>query len=402
MSVKALLKASICLFALMGSQARAESASELASGAISGYVTIKAFASVCKFEIEKPIAGALDSNIAALASKFNVPGAAMDAMMKDSIKQLSGHDSETCVWGPDKFNAMVSEMAKAPLAAAAKAGIAQAQIPASKVPLAPVPADPPADAVRQKAQNGIGGYMAIVAISKLCDFTLDPAAVNTILGNINVLKPGSELTDKELDDILDRTVATFGKDKQKYCDPGQAAFVSGVAEMAKLAAAEAEGSGIRLKPVEAPQPAAAATPAGAAGPATNMITGSDVDAIVAMAARYGDATLTKDKNGNPYIKNRSNGAGWTISFYGCDKGADCKSIEFYHGFETDNKPTSARINEWNQKKRWSKAYLDQDGDPNISFDINLRYGVARGNLEADIGRWVETIGDFKAFVGGKN
>ncbi len=402
MSPKSLMRASICLFALTGSQARAESGSELASGAISGYVTIKAFASVCKFEIEKPIAGALDSNIAALASKFSIPAAAIDVMMKDSVKQLSGHDAETCVWGPDKFNAMISEMAKEPLAAAARTGVAQAQIPASKVPLASFPADPPADAVKQKAQNGIGGYMAIVAISKLCDFALDPAAVNTILGNINVLKPESQLTDKELDDVLDRTVATFGNNKQKYCGPGQAAFAAGVAEMAKLAAAEVEGSGIRLKPLDPPQPSAAATPAVAAGPASGMITGSDVDAIVAMAARYGDAALTKDKNGNPYIKNRSNGAGWTISFYGCDKGADCKSIEFYHGFETDNKPTSARINEWNQKKRWSKAYLDKDGDPNISFDINLRYGVARGNLEADIGRWVETIGDFKTFVGAKN
>jgi hypothetical protein len=314
MFLKSLLRASICLFALTGSQARAESGSELASGAISG--------------------------------------------------------------------------------------VAQAQIPAPKVPLA-APADPPADDVKQKAQNGIGGYIAIVAISKLCDFALDPAAVNTILGNINVLKPESQLTDKELDDVLDRTVATFGKDKQKYCGPGQAGFVSGVAEMAKLAAAATEGSGIRLKPLEPPQPAAAA-PVAPAGPATAMITGSDIEAIVAMAGRYGDAALTKDRNGNPYIKNRSNGAGWTISFYGCDKGADCKSIEFYHGFETDNKPTAARINEWNQKKRWSKAYLDKDGDPNISFDINLRYGVARGNLEADIGRWVETIGDFKSFVGAGN
>jgi hypothetical protein len=66
--------------------------------------------------------------------------------------------------------------------------------------------------------------------------------------------------------------------------------------------------------------------------------------------------------------------------------------------EPDDKPTSPRINEWNRKKRWSKAYLDKDGDPNISFDINLRDGVARGNLETDIGRWVETIGDFKTFV----
>jgi hypothetical protein len=295
---------------------------------------------------------------------------------------------------------MISEMAKEPLAAAAKAGVEQAQIPASKVP-AFFPADPPADAVKQKAQNGIGGYMAIIAVSKLCDFDLDPAAVNTILGNINVLKPGSALTDKELDELLDRTVATFGTNKQKYCGAGQAAFLSGAAEMAKLAAAEAEGSGIRLKPLEPAQPAATAT-AAPAGPPTGLITGSDLDAIVAMAGHYGDATLTKDKNGNPYIKNRSSGSGWTISFYGCDKGADCKSIEFYHGFETDNKPTSARINEWNQKKRWSKAYVDKDGDPNISFDINLRYGIARGNLEADIGRWVETIGEFKTFVSAKD
>jgi hypothetical protein len=112
-------------------------------------------------------------------------------------------------------------------------------------------------------------------------------------------------------------------------------------------------------------------------------------------------SLSKDKNGDPTIKSRSKGAGWSISFYGCEKGTDCASIELYHGFETDAKPSPDRINEWNRTKRWGKAYIDKDGDPNLNFDINLRGGVMRANLEADIARWVDMIGDFKAFVAKK-
>lgn len=259
--------------------------------------------------------------------------------------------------------------------------------------LAPAWAD---SAVKDKAQGGIGGYVAIIAVAKLCDFTVPPATMQIVVANINALQAASELSDKDIDGLLEGGVAGFAKDKAKYCDPGPAVFEAKTLDMAAFAVKAAEGTGIALQPL--PRPGAApATPVAPAAPAVALITGADVEAIAAVARGQGEATVTKDNNGDPKIKGRSQGANWSISFYGCDKGAGCTSIEFYYGFETSTKPTAARINEWNQKKRWGKAYTDKDADPNMTFDIDLRGGVTRANLDAGIRRWVDQVTEFKAF-----
>ncbi|TBW37052.1 YbjN domain-containing protein [Siculibacillus lacustris] len=414
MKFAALVSGSILVGSMAASAVRAETPSELGAAALGGYTMITAFAGACKFEIEKPIAAVLDGNIRALVTKLAVPAGTVEAMTAANAKQLSGHEAESCVWGPDKFNAMIAEMAKESLAAATKAGVEQAPIPPSKRPLSSFPPDAAANPVKEKAQAGIGGYVAILAIGKLCDFTADPATVRTIVDNVNALQPKSELSDKDIDAMVEAGVANFGKDKAKYCGPGPAKYATAVVDMAKYAVAAAEGSGVALKTVEAPkaEPAPAAAPAAspvakAPAPVTSppagsgTLTGADAEAIAAIARAYGEATVSKDKNGDPTIKVRSKGAGWTMSFYGCEKGTDCLSIELYHGFETDAKPSPERINEWNRTKRWGKAYLDKDGDPNLNFDINLRGGVMRANLDSDIARWVDMIGDFKAFVAKK-
>lgn len=411
MKFAVLLSGSILVGSLSALPAHAETPSELGASALGGYTMITAFAGVCKFEIEKPIAAVLDGNIRALVTKFAVPAGTIEAMTAANAKPLIGHEAESCVWGADKFNAMIAEMAKEPLAAATRAGVEQAAIPPSKRPLASFPPDAAANPVKEKAQAGIAGYVAIMAIGKLCDFTTDPVAVRIIVDNINALQPKSELSDKDIDAMVEAGVANFGKDKAKYCGPGPARYATATVDMAKFAVAAAEGSGVALKAVEAPKAEAAPAAPPAAAPVAKVppaasspagtITGADAEAITTIARAYGEATLSKDKNGDPTIKGRSKGAGWSISFYGCEKGTDCSSIELYHGFETDAKPSPDRINEWNRTKRWGKAYIDKDGDPNLNFDINLRGGVMRANLEADIARWVDMIGEFKAFVAKK-
>lgn len=270
--------------------AQAQTKTELGAGALSGYATILAFGAVCKFDVEKPIGAVLDKNIGAIITTLKVPDGTFEMMVKNSITQLSGHDAETCVWGTDKFNAMIAEMAKESITAATAAGIAQAPIPPSRRPLSSFPPD------------------------------------------------------------------------------------------------------------GAPATAAAAPAKGGAGA---LIDGTDVDAILAVAKTYGEATASKDSHGDPTLKLKSKGNGWAIYFYGCDKGASCSSIQFYYGLSTTTKPTPAQINEWNQTKRWARAYIDKDGDPNIVQDVNLSAGVARANLDASIARWTDTIVDFKAFLAKK-
>lgn len=58
---------------------------------------------------------------------------------------------------------------------------------------------------------------------------------------------------------------------------------------------------------------------------------------------------------------------------------DGEAIQFHSSF-SDGSATLKRINEWNQTKRFSRSYLDDDGDPHLELDLELTGGVTRGRL----------------------
>lgn len=57
------------------------------------------------------------------------------------------------------------------------------------------------------------------------------------------------------------------------------------------------------------------------------------------------------------------------------------------GFSAEGQGLPDRINEWNRTKRFSRAYLDREGDPIIESDIDLEGGVTREAMVA----WVRTF-----------
>lgn len=117
-----------------------------------------------------------------------------------------------------------------------------------------------AQSAAEKAQGGLGGYLAILAIGKLCNFDLDKPATETIVGNINALQKTAKMTDAELDQSLAALVDAFKKRKDSPCAAGASEYPTMAAAMAKGAEKEAEGSGVTLKALPARQ-AAAKTPA---------------------------------------------------------------------------------------------------------------------------------------------
>lgn len=62
---------------------------------------------------------------------------------------------------------------------------------------------------------------------------------------------------------------------------------------------------------------------------------------------------------------------------------DGKSIQFYIGFG-DGKATAEKVNAWNKTKRFSKSYLDDDGDPCLELDLDLAGGVTQARIESFI------------------
>lgn len=60
-------------------------------------------------------------------------------------------------------------------------------------------------------------------------------------------------------------------------------------------------------------------------------------------------------------------------------GPDEESIQFYcYWFDA---VTRSKINDWNRTTRFSRAYLDDDGDPVLELDLDLVGGVTEARIQ---------------------
>jgi hypothetical protein len=100
------------------------------------------------------------------------------------------------------------------------------------------------------------------------------------------------------------------------------------------------------------------------------------------------ARLDEDED----IRWRLQGRNCLILFY-----ADNTALQFYFGV-TGTSVTLKQINEWNAGKRYSRAYLDSDGDPCLELDLDLAGGVSRARIvdflrtcNLSFGRWESDV-----------
>lgn len=142
----------------------------------------------------------------------------------------------------------------------------------------------------------------------------------------------------------------------------------------------------------------------ATAPATaqsgQLIRATDVDEILNLARGFGSASLTTDDEGDPKIDGRIDGLAYSIYFLGCEDHKNCMSVQFHSGFELKDKPSAAKIVQWNYDKRWARAFLNKGGAA-IQMDVNLRYGVARETLDDSIRTWGRMMKQYSEYVGYK-
>ena len=70
--------------------------------------------------------------------------------------------------------------------------------------------------------------------------------------------------------------------------------------------------------------------------------------------------------------------------------AEPQNLMLYGGFR--GKVDLAAVNAWNQKARFSRAYLDDSGDPAIESDLDVSGGVTKGVIDAFIKQFRTTLG----------
>lgn len=110
------------------------------------------------------------------------------------------------------------------------------------------------------------------------------------------------------------------------------------------------------------------------------------------------AELTTDKGGDPMIRSAAGGVNFNIYFYDCEIKPRCKAIQFSAGFDLKTAMTPAKINEWNKGHRYLKAYLDDEGDPQVDYDVNINAGRTKAGLDDDFAVWTSMIDDFTTFI----
>jgi hypothetical protein len=72
------------------------------------------------------------------------------------------------------------------------------------------------------------------------------------------------------------------------------------------------------------------------------------------------------------------------------------SLQLYAGFHA--KPSLIKVNEWNQMTRFSRAYLDQEGDAIIEFDLDLESGWTREGIQEFIRTFGLVVEAYRMFL----
>ncbi len=56
-----------------------------------------------------------------------------------------------------------------------------------------------------------------------------------------------------------------------------------------------------------------------------------------------------------------------------------ESVQFYASVSGSNS-TLEKVNDWNKTKRFSRSYLDKDGDPVLELDLDLAGGITKSRF----------------------
>ena len=138
-----------------------------------------------------------------------------------------------------------------------------------------------------------------------------------------------------------------------------------------------------------------------AGQAQAQTVTASAESIASVLRANGyQAEVGKGSDGDPMIRSGAGGSKFTMLFFGCTKGQDCTSVQFYTGY-TGTSADVKKVNQWNATKRFGRAYIDKDGDPVIEMDVDLdEGGMSRKLFEDNLAVWSALVGSYKNYVNG--
>lgn len=111
---------------------------------------------------------------------------------------------------------------------------------------------------------------------------------------------------------------------------------------------------------------------------------ADVDQIAEILQSEGYQAKLVGEGEDRYIKTGRAGYNFLILPFDCDaEGENCKSVQFYIAFATEDAPTLEAMNTYASENRFGRIYLDADRDPVIEMDVDLEAGGMSKELFMD-------------------
>ncbi len=130
------------------------------------------------------------------------------------------------------------------------------------------------------------------------------------------------------------------------------------------------------------------------------IDASDASRVMRAMQDFGFvATMEKDEQGDPKIVSRVSSTEFRVLFFGCTDNTNCSSILFRAGYDLKDPLSALAINEWNRQKRFTRAYIDDQGDPFLEMDVNMALdGLGEENFQDTLDWWRVSVEGFEDFI----
>lgn len=127
---------------------------------------------------------------------------------------------------------------------------------------------------------------------------------------------------------------------------------------------------------------------------TAVVSAADPAGIVSLLEVGGyKPKLGKDSEGAPKIELDLDGYGAALYFYGCDEKTqtECDSLQLQAGFDRKTPWTNDAALKLAKQYRYASVWLDDEGDPIITWDLVTEDGIPAKVLLSSVRRFSEMI-----------
>lgn len=130
-----------------------------------------------------------------------------------------------------------------------------------------------------------------------------------------------------------------------------------------------------------------------------LIASTDANGLVAALQRAGFTAEVKTEGRTTSVLGRIETLPFQAFLGNCNpSGGGCTDIELYAGFSGGQRIPLERINGWNNRTRFARAFLDPDGDPALQMDISLQGGLSAESLRLHLETWGAALETYAAFI----